>query len=766
MNHTFGTPGRPLTMTGRWAIELRGPAQRWTDALPVGNGRLGAMCFGGTGIDRLQINDDTCWSGAAETPNPEDGRARAAILAAREAALAGDVRTAEEQVKLAQQGYSQSYQPVVDLWLDQDGNDPDVERVLDLTEGIARHTWSAGDRRMHQETFASAPDTAIVVHRTVTDGEPVTVRIRVTSPHPTLTAEATDGRWTGTVRMPSHVEPSYVDMPFPEAVRYDTTATVTATMSLTVTTDGRVHAAGTDLIVTGARDLLIVLTTGPAPAGDAATLRSRHVRDHRSLFDRVHLELGPDRSGTPTDERLNTHDGQDPDLVALAFHFGRYLLIAGSRPGTRPMNLQGIWNDQVRPPWSSNYTININTQMNYWPALVTGLTELTEPLHTWLDLLSRSGTQTARRLYGAGGWVAHHNADIWGFTGPTGRGSDDPSWSFWPLGGVWLSLHLLDHYEMTGDRDQLTASWPILIGAARFVLDTLTELPDGSLGTAPSTSPENTYLAADGRPASIGVSTTADRVLIRTLLTGIRRLGPSELDPEIDVVLQRLPGERIGADGRIMEWSEDVADAEPLHRHQTHLAGLFPGSSIDADDTPELADAARRTLDARGAESTGWSLAWRIALWARLHDRERVAALTRRFLQPVADDGTAHHLSGGVYRGLLCAHPPFQIDGNLGFTAGVAEALLQSHAVDPDGRRRLRLLPACPWPDGAVRGLRARGGLTVDITWRDGRVTAATVTASAAARIRLLLPGGESHALDLAAGHRWTFPAHGQTVRH
>ncbi|GAA1614747.1 glycosyl hydrolase family 95 catalytic domain-containing protein [Actinoplanes couchii] len=752
-------------MSARWAIDLHGPAERWTDALPVGNGRLGAMCFGGTDVDRLQINDDNCWSGTSFEKVPDD-LARAAVMAAREAALAGDVRTAEAEVKRAQQGYTQSYQPLIDLWLDQEGSDPEVERSLDLTEAVARHTWSAGGSRMCQETFASAPDQALVVHRTVVDGEPVTVRIRVTSPHPTLTASVSDGRWTGQVRMPSHVEPSYVSIPFAEAVCYDDSATVTATAALAVTTDGQVRADGADLIITGTRSVLLVLTTDTHAHGDAvdraqlvastpsSLLRSRHVQDHRAFFDRADLELGPARTGTPTDERLRTHDGQDPDLVALAFHFGRYLLIAGSRPGTRPMNLQGIWNDQVRPPWSSNYTININTQMNYWPALVTGLTELTEPLHTWLELLSRSGARTARRLYDADGWVAHHNADIWGFTGPTGRGSDDPSWSFWPLGGVWLSLHLLDHYEMTGDSAELLRSRPILIGAARFALDALVELPDGSLGTAPSTSPENTYVAADGQPASVGVSTTADRVLIRTLLAGVRRCGSSELDDRIDTALERIPGERIGTDGRIMEWYTDVPDAEPLHRHQTHLVGLFPRASIDAEETPDLARAARRTLEARGAESTGWSLAWRIALWARLHDPAQVAALTRRFLQPVADDG--HHLSGGVYRGLLCAHPPFQIDGNLGFTAGVAEALLQSHAVEPDGSRRVRLLPACPWPDGSVRGLRARGGLTVDFTWQDGRVTAASLTASAPVRVHLLLPGGESLDLDLVTGHIWT----------
>ncbi|WP_045741744.1 glycoside hydrolase family 95 protein [Actinoplanes rectilineatus] len=759
--------------TRDWLIELRRPARRWTDALPVGNGRLGAMCFGGTAVDRVQINDDSCWSGSPSTadgdPLLDDGEARAAIGRARTAALAGDVRTAEAEVRRAQQGYTQSYQPLVDLILEQPGSDPAVVRTLDLGRAVAAHEWTAAGSRMRQETFASAPDDALVVHRRVRSGDPVTVRLRLTSPHPTLTVRHVAGDLHAGVRLPSHVEPSYVPLPDAEAVRYAPGEALEVCVAVAVTTDGRVGPDGPDLIVAGATDLLIVVTTSPSPlppdaarevaAQPPAALLDRHVRDHRALFDRVHLEFGAPVA-LPTDDRIAAEDPADHDLAALAFHFGRYLMIAGSRPGTRPLNLQGIWNDQVRPPWSSNYTVNINTQMNYWPALVTGLPECTEPLHAWLARISVPGARTARRLYAADGWVAHHNVDAWGFTGPTGRGTDNPSWSFWPLGGVWLARHLVDHYDTTLDRDRLRADWPVLTGAVRFALDLLADLPDGSLGTAPSTSPENTYLAGDGRPAAVSVSATADRVLIRDLLAAARRLAPvagddlaaGSLGDRIDGALRRLPAEQVGADGRIREWLTDLPDAEPLHRHQSHLVGLFPGSSIDPDVTPALADAARRTLDARGPESTGWSLAWRIALGARLHDAERVAATTRMFLRPAGDEFRGDEHRGGVYRGLLCAHPPFQIDGNFGFTAGVAEALMQSHGRDPDGFRRLRLLPACPWPAGSVRGLRARDGLTVDLSWVDGRVTGIRLAATAAVRLRVLAPGVPPREIDLAAG--------------
>lgn len=504
----------------------------------------------------------------------------------------------------------------------------------------------------------------------------------------------------------------------------------------------------------------------------------------------------PALRSAPTDERLARHaDGApDPGLAALAFQHGRYLLVAGSRRGTQPMGLQGLWNEHVQPPWSGNYTLNINTEMNYWPALGANLAECHEPLLTWLGALAASGTRTAHELYGARGWAAHHNSDVWGFSLPAGEGDGDPCWTAWPLAGAWLASHVWDHYEYTGDAAFLARAWPVLHGAALFVLDWLVELPDGTLGTAPATSPENKYVAADGLPAAVSTSTTSDLAMVRDLLertldaraaladasgddrsghdrsghdrSGHDRSGheafPDDLDARIRDALGRLPTERVGADGRLAEWLTDVPDAEPTHRHQSHLYRVHPGTSIDPDQAPALATAAVASLDARGPESTGWSLAWRLNLRARLRDVAGVEASVRSFLAPVDLDlpgRSGPRSGGGVYRNLFCAHPPFQVDGNLGFTAGVVEALVQGHRTVASGEgvvREVHLLPALPgaWSEGEVRGLRVRGGVTVAITWSAGRVTRAELVADRATTVVVREGAGEGPrvTLHLAAG--------------
>ena len=491
-----------------------------------------------------------------------------------------------------------------------------------------------------------------------------------------------------------------------------------------------------------------VTTAATAAARGVAALRDEHVTDHSRLFDRVTLELPSAASDLPTDERVRRHAAgeADPGLAALAFHLGRYLLIAGSRPGTSPLTLQGIWNDAVRPPWSSNYTININTEMNYWPALSTDLAECHEPLLRWVGDLAASGTRTAAELYGLRGWVAHHNSDAWAFTEPVGDGTSDPTWSFWPFGGVWLARHLVDHDEFTGAE----VGRSVVLGAARFLLDWLVDLPDGTLGTRPSTSPENSFLAPDGRPAAVTTSTTADLAMARDLLESVVRLGgPADLVAEAAAALERLPAERVAPDGRLAEWYDDVADAEPEHRHQSHLFRVHPGTSIDPDQAPDLARAAGASLDARGPDTTGWSLAWRLNLRARLRDPAGAEAMVDAFQRPAG-------AGAGVYRNLFCAHPPFQIDGNHGFTAGVAELLLQSHRT-VGALRELHLLPTLPasWPSGSVRGLRARGGVSVDLAWDRHTLIAARLVADRDTTV-LLRHAGTTRRVDLRAGEAWS----------
>ncbi|WP_410790161.1 glycosyl hydrolase family 95 catalytic domain-containing protein [Kribbella sp. C-35] len=758
------------------------PAADWLAALPLGNGRIGAMWFGGTTQDRIALNDETCWSGSPETtrrlatPTGEVGAE--AVGRVRAALAVGDVRAAEELARGFHSGHSQAYLPLGDLLLDFEsaGAVTNYRRRLDLDTAVARAEYEVGGVAVWQEVFVSAPAQALVLR--LGASQPLTVTLSLTSQLRATTQSLGDGLAL-LATCPSSVAPHR--RKDAEAIQYSDgdDRGMTAAVVLRAHTDGTLTPTDNRLTVSNTTELLVVLSTAtgyedphtaPTRTADecqqaadttvstalaqaATVLRDEHVRDYQRLFRRSVLVL-PSTKELTTDRRL-VEAGNDPGLAALIYNFGRYLMISSSRPGGLPTNLQGIWNEHLQPPWSSNYTVNINTEMNYWPAETTSLSECHQPLLDYVKQLAVAGRRTAEHLYGAKGWTAHHNADAWCWTAPV---DGNPKWANWPMAGVWLCRHLWDHYAFTGDREYLQGVWPTLRGAAEFARDWLIELPDGTLGTAPSTSPENEYVAEDGKPASVTTSSTMDLSLIADLFDRCAQAA-AELnltDPLIDdltAARKRIPDPKIGSQGQLQEWLADLPEAEPQHRHTSHLIGLHPGDQITPDGTPELAAAAARTLELRGDKSTGWSLAWRISLWARLRDGAAAHRLVRELLTPAADSGTDYVGDGsGLYPNLFCAHPPFQIDGNFGATAGIAEMLLQSHTGE------LEIFPALPdaWPEGSITGLRARGGVRVDLTWSPNQATA-VLTADRDTTV-VLRHREQREEVSLAAGvpHTWT----------
>jgi len=750
----------------------RQPASRWEEALPIGNGRLGCMVFGRIGQERLQLNEDTLWAGAPYVPdNPE---ALEALPEVRRLIAEGFFKDAAELAGaklMARPLWQMSYGALGDLLLDFRGasKPTSYERSLDLDTAVATTIHATERGLVRREAFVSAPDQLAVFHF---EGPRGSFDFDLAYSGPRKTEHASpDYRGAATnAAVQSSVD--WLQREGAGEARADVTVAPDGENALLITgrneagpdtpsglryairikllTDGKVAASASGVKLRGAGNatLLIAAATSyknfrdvsgdpvavvrrQTEAGAArpyATLKRDHIRNHQALFGTMSLDLGRTvAADKPTDERiLGAEAGGDPALAALYLQYARYLMIASSRPGTQPANLQGIWNDGINPPWGSKYTININTEMNYWLADPAGLGICVEPLLRLVEELSISGARTASTMYGARGWVAHHNTDLWRASAPI----DGPNWGLWPCGGAWLCTTLWDHWDYSRDETFLRRLYPVMKGAALFFLDTLIEDPKGrGLITSPSISPENQHPFG----SAVCAGPAMDRQILRDLFDRAadagKRLGQDpELLRQIAAARARLAPDRIGKLGQLQEWLEDWdAEApEQQHRHVSHLYAAYPSDQINVRDTPKLVDAAKVSLDRRGDRSTGWATAWRLALWARIGDAERAHAILLQLLGPQR-----------TYPNMFDSHPPFQIDGNFGGATGILEMLIQSWGSE------LRLLPSLPraWPDGRIRGVRARGGLIVDMDWQGHALKRLQIMGPPGEQVRLIAAG-------------------------
>lgn len=761
-------------------------AQHFEESLPLGNGKMGACVFGGVEMDKIYLNDATLWSGEPVNArmNPD---AHKYVPAIREALSKENYPLADSLQKHLQGAFSQSFAPLGTLSLEcnHKGVAQNYYRELDISKALAITRYEVEGVTFTREYFISHPDQVMVIRLTSSKKGALNVALHFSS---LLKYAASAQGSTLSVHgyAPYHAEPSYRGN-MPNAVRFDENrGTRFSSLFAVKQTDGMVQASDSTLTISDAGQIVLLVSIAtsfngfdknPATQGlnsrvlaqqqldkslglSYQNLLKKHLNDYQSFFSRVDLQLGKTTAtNLPTDERLRRYatGAEDKNLEILYFQYGRYLLIASSRTQGAPANLQGIWNPYLRPPWSSNYTININAEENYWLAENANLSEMHLPLLSFIENIAVTGKVTAQTFFGTGGWAACHNSDIWAMSNPVGDfGKGDPVWANWYMGGAWLSTHLWEHYLFTGDIQFLkTKGYPLMKGAAQFCLEWLVEDKNGQLITSPATSPENVYLTPDGYKGATLYGGTADLAMIRECFEQtIQAAKIVDADAafrlSLEQALARLRPYQTGKRGQLLEWYHDWDDAEPQHRHQSHLFGLHPGHQINPMRTPELAAAARRSLEIKGDETTGWSKGWRINLWARLWDGNRAYKMYRELLHYVEPDGVATNYArgGGTYPNLFDAHPPFQIDGNFGGAAAVVEMLLQSGA-----NGEIRLLPALPdaWANGKVKGICARGGYEITMQWENNKLVRSSITAKIGGKC-ILIYGNQQKTLVLAKG--------------